>query len=331
MEDFNSFSPYEIIEKIKGSLSSNIVGQLPLIESILMCFIAGGHVLIEGLPGLAKTLTSKTFASLFNLSFKRIQFTPDLLPSDLIGTLVFLQKKARFSFRRGSLFANIVLLDEINRSPSKVQSALLEAMEEKHVTIGRKTYPLPFPFFVLATENPIEEEGTYPLSEAQKDRFLMKMLLDYPTKEEELTILDKVSNSFFDNECVQNEKNGPLFNLDIVLSLKKAASKVVISKEVSQYIVSIVCATRPDRLKEKNSSYLSYIEFGASPRASIALHSLSKIKALFENRDYVIPSDVKELSFPVLRHRLRLSYEAIADGVSCESIIKTILDLIPQP
>jgi len=203
------------LDEIKKEIAKKVIGKDSLIEGVLACFIAGGHVLIEGLPGLAKTLIVKTFASLLGLSFKRIQFTPDLLPSDLIGTLIFLQNKGKFSIRRGSLFANLVLLDEINRAPAKVQSALLEAMEEKQITIGRRTYPLPSPFFVLATENPIEEEGTYPLSEAQKDRFLMKLLANYPSYEEEVKIVEEVSKSFFCEE--KKNESSPIFHNSLYL------------------------------------------------------------------------------------------------------------------
>ncbi|MGP1440007.1 MAG: AAA family ATPase, partial [Treponema sp.] len=286
----------------------------------------------EGLPGLAKTLIVKTFASLLGLSFKRVQFTPDLLPSDLIGTLIFLQHKGKFSVRRGSLFANLVLLDEINRAPAKVQSALLEAMEEKQITIGRKTYPLPEPFFVLATENPIEEEGTYPLSEAQKDRFLMKLLATYPTYEDEIEIVKKISESFFNDEKENEKDNTFLFSKDLLLEFRKRASEVTVSKEITEYIVSIVASSRPqENNKMKGLPYLSYIDFGASPRSSIALQSLSKIIAMFNCRNYVIPDDIKRLSFPVLRHRLKLSYEAIADNVSADDVIKSILNTVPQP
>ena len=318
------------VEEIKKEVSKKVIGKDSLIEGVLACFIAGGHVLIEGLPGLAKTLIVKTFASLLGLSFKRIQFTPDLLPSDLIGTLIFLQHKGKFSVRRGSLFANIVLLDEINRAPAKVQSALLEAMEERQITIGRKTYPLPEPFFVLATENPIEEEGTYPLSEAQKDRFLMKLLANYPTYDEEVKIVEEVSKSFF----YENKKteSSPIFPSSLLLEFRKAASEVTTSKEITEYIVSIVQASRNnEKNKVKTLPYLSYIDFGASPRCSIALQSLSKINAMFEGRDYVTPDDVKKLCYPVLRHRLKLSYEAIAENVSPDDVIKSILSIVPQP
>jgi hypothetical protein len=320
------------LERIKEEVSKKVIGKDSLIECVLACFIAGGHVLIEGLPGLAKTLIVKTFASLLGLSFKRIQFTPDLLPSDLIGTLIFLQNKGKFSVRRGSLFSNVVLLDEINRAPAKVQSALLEAMEEKQITIGRKTYPLPNPFFVLATENPIEEEGTYPLSEAQKDRFLMKLLVGYPTYNEEIKIVEEISKTFFYDEKEMKNKTSSIFSNNLLLEFRKCASEVTVSKEITEYIVSIVSASRVNaENKIKGVDYLSYVDFGASPRSSIALHSLSKVIAMFNGRNYVIPDDIKRLAYPVLRHRLKLSYEAIAENITADDVIKSILNIIPQP
>ena len=318
------------LDEIKKEIAKKVIGKDFLIEGVLACFIAGGHVLIEGLPGLAKTLIVKTFASLLGLSFKRIQFTPDLLPSDLIGTLIFLQNKGKFSIRRGSLFANLVLLDEINRAPAKVQSALLEAMEEKQITIGRRTYPLPSPFFVLATENPIEEEGTYPLSEAQKDRFLMKLLANYPSYEEEVKIVEEVSKSFFCEE--KKNESFPIFHNSLLLEFRKTANEVIVSKEITEYIVSIVQASRPNVENKMGAlQYLSYIDFGASPRCSIALQSLSKINAMFNGRNYVTPDDVKKLCYPVLRHRLKLSYEALAENITADDIIKSILNIVPQP
>ena len=320
------------LERIKEEVSKKVIGKDSLVENILACFIAGGHVLIEGLPGLAKTLIVKTFASLLGLSFKRIQFTPDLLPSDLIGTLVFLQHKGKFSVRCGSLFANLILLDEINRAPAKVQSALLEAMEEKQITIGRKTYPLPKPFFVLATENPIEEEGTYPLSEAQKDRFLMKLLANYPTHDEEVKIVENISKNFFNDEKDKENEIAPVFSNNLLLEFRKCATEVIVSKEITNYIVSIVSASRPsENNKLRSLPYISYIDFGASPRCSIALQSLSKVIAMFDGRNYVTPDDVKKLCYPVLRHRLKLSYEALAENITADDVIKSILNIVPQP
>ena len=332
MDCEKTFSSTAILEKFKASMARTIVGQDVLIEGILMCFIAGGHVLIEGAPGLAKTLISKTFANLINASFKRIQFSPDLLPSDIVGNLVFLQDRARFAYRRGPIFANIILLDEINRAPAKVQSALLEAMQEGQVTIGRRCYPLPSPFFVLATENQIEEEGTYPLSEAQKDRFFMKLLATYPSKNEEITILEKIAPSFFSEPTdvlqTRMEKDDGL-TFEEINFLKQSAKSVVVSREIDEYIVSIVEASRPN--KNKAFPYLSYIEEGASPRASIALHASSQIYAMFHGRSYVIPEDIKYLSLPILRHRIKPSYDAIAENISADEIIEKILNSVAQP
>ena len=359
----------EVLDEVRAFMAKRVVGQDALIESIMLCFVAGGHILIEGLPGLAKTLTAKTFAQIFDLSFKRIQFSPDLLPSDLTGSLVFLQNTGRFSMRRGPIFTNICLLDELNRAPSKVQSALLEAMEEKQVTIGRKTHKLDEPFFVLATENPIEEEGTYQLSQAQKDRFLMKIIAEYPSRAEEVAIVEKITSSYFTSssndsfsrsnlssnlqEEAQNEKGStmkflatckekkPLFSREILLFLRNEASKVNVSNEITNYIVSLVSATRPsqslqnssiDSSKERNTlSHLSYIDVGSSPRASIALQLLAKILAMFRGRSYVLPEDVKHLALPVLQHRIKLSFEAIADGIKESDVISSILNTIPQP
>ena len=338
----------EVLDEVRAFMARRVVGQDALIESIMLCFVAGGHILIEGLPGLAKTLTAKTFAQIFDLSFKRIQFSPDLLPSDLTGNLVFLQNTGRFAMRRGPIFANICLLDELNRAPAKVQSALLEAMEERQVTIGKKTYKLDEPFFVLATENPIEEEGTYQLSQAQKDRFLMKVMAEYPSREEEVEIVEKVIGSYFvshsqataENEA-KHEKT--LFSREVLLSLRSEASKVTVSSEITNYIVSIVSATRPLKIAKSDgagnfnarskieASHLAYIDVGSSPRASIALEVLSKILALFRGRSYVLPEDIKHLALPVLRHRIKLSFDAIADGVSEQDVITSILNTIPQP
>ena len=366
---FENILPVEILDEVRAFMARRIVGQNALIESMLLCFVAGGHILIEGLPGLAKTLTAKTFAQIFDLSFKRIQFSPDLLPSDLTGNLVFLQNTGRFSMRRGPIFTNICLLDELNRAPSKVQSALLEAMEEKQVTIGRKTHKLDEPFFVLATENPIEEEGTYQLSQAQKDRFLMKIMAEYPSRAEEVAIVEKITSSYFASssndslshsnlssnlqEEAQNEKGStvkflatckekkPLFSREILLFLRNEASKVNVSNEITNYIVSLVSATRPSQSlqnssigssKERNTlSHLSYIDVGSSPRASIALQLLAKILAMFRGRSYVLPEDVKHLALPVLQHRIKLSFEAIADGIKESDVISSILNTIPQP
>lgn len=323
-----------IINNFRSMMSKNIIGQSMLIEGILTAYIAGGHVLLEGVPGLAKTLIVKTFAELSNVGFKRIQFTPDLLPADLIGTLIYQQNTGTFSVRKGPVFANIILADEINRAPAKVQSALLEAMAEGQVTIGENSYSLPSPFFVLATQNPIEQEGTYPLPEAELDRFLLKLFVPYPSLEEEFNIINKFSN-LINNEQTKNEYEQPVITNENLISLREAADQVKCSPEITKYIVSIVAGTRPaQNIKQDvytHGSYLSYIMYGASPRAGISIQKCAKIKALFEGRDFVIPEDVKTVAYPALRHRLKLSYEAAADNLTADDIIEKLLNVVPQP
>ncbi len=324
----------KIIDNFKEQMALKIIGQEKLIEGILMAFIADGHVLLEGVPGLAKTLTVKHFAKLSGLSFKRIQFTPDLLPADLIGTLIYRQKEGSFSVRKGPIFANIILADEINRAPAKVQSALLEAMAEKQVTIGEDSHELPSPFFVLATQNPIEQEGTYPLPEAELDRFLLKLFVPYPAIQEEIEIVNKFSS--FSNIQKENEKkDSKILSVKDLAKLRDACEDVKCAEEITKYIVSIVAATRPLEERKQDEyvqgSYLSYILYGASPRATIAIQKCAKIKAMFEGRDFVIPEDVKAVAPAALRHRLKLSYEAAADNLSSDDIISKLLDLIPQP
>ncbi len=324
----------KIIDNFKEQMALKIIGQEKLIEGILMAFIADGHVLLEGVPGLAKTLTVKHFAKLSGLSFKRIQFTPDLLPADLIGTLIYQQKEGSFSVRKGPVFANIILADEINRSPAKVQSALLEAMAEKQVTIGEDSHELPTPFFVLATQNPIEQEGTYPLPEAELDRFLLKLFVPYPDIEEEINIVNKFS-SFMNSQKEDLKNNTEILKAEDLQKLREACEDVKCAEEITKYIVSIVAATRPLEERKQDEyvqgSYLSYILYGASPRATIAIQKCAKIKAMFEGRDFVIPEDVKAVAHATLRHRLKLSYEAAADSLSPDDIISKLLDLIPQP
>lgn len=331
-------------------MKRRIVGQDALIDGILTGFIAGGHVLLEGVPGLAKTLAVKTFAELSSLSFKRIQFTPDLLPADLIGTLVYEQAKMNFSVRKGPVFANLVLADEINRAPAKVQSALLEAMAENQVTIGDATYRLPEPFFVLATQNPIEQEGTYSLPEAELDRFLLKLLVPYPTLEEEAGIVRQASGGSLSGTGSDPSSDLPLFAAsgteaqrvpapaianDDLERIRADVRSVRCDEALLSYLVSITAATRPladpKRPGRQRDDYLKYISFGASPRASIALAQCARIRAFFEGRDFVIPEDIKEAAYPVLRHRLVLSYEAGADGLSADDIITKVLSVVPLP
>ncbi|UTY32230.1 AAA family ATPase [Treponema putidum] len=324
-----------IVEHFKAKMAERIVGQQELIEGILTAYIAGGHVLLEGVPGLAKTLIVKTFAELSNVIFKRIQFTPDLLPADLIGTLIYQQSIGKFSVRRGPIFANIVLADEINRAPAKVQSALLEAMAEGQVTIGENSYSLPVPFFVLATQNPIEQEGTYPLPEAELDRFLLKLFVPYPSIEEEINIVNNFSSLKPNENKASLGQSEPILTPENLEILRKAVEQIKCSPEITSYIVSIIAATRPVKNVKQDDyihgNYLSYILYGASPRAGIAIQKCARIKALFNGRDYVIPEDVKAVAYAALRHRLKLSYEAAADNLSADDIIEKLLGIVPQP
>jgi len=330
-----------LINAARQEMAKRIVGQSEMVDGLLTALIAGGHILLEGVPGLAKTRAVKALAEITGLQFKRIQFTPDLLPADLTGTLIWEQATGGFSVRRGPVFANVILADEINRAPAKVQSALLEAMEEQQVTIGENSYPLPDPFFVLATQNPIEHEGTYALPEAELDRFLLKLLIRYPSPDEELRILD------FSAPFTGGEK-APAVNMALGLSeleyLRKAADSVFTDEQILRYIVSVVAASRPAPSRSAQSidglplafsrpkeGLFRYIAFGASPRATLALCRCAKIRALFEGRAFVTPEDVKAAAFPVLRHRLVLSYEAEADGLEPDSVISRILTLVPMP
>nr|MBP3283124.1 MoxR family ATPase [Treponema sp.] len=315
----------KLIEACRTELSKRLVGQAETVDGILTAVFSGGHILLEGVPGLAKTLAIKSFAEISGLGFKRIQFTPDLLPADVSGTLIYEQGTGTFSVRKGPVFTNIVLADEINRSPAKVQSALLEAMAEKQVTIGEKTYQLPRPFMVLATQNPIEQEGTYDLPEAELDRFLLKVKVSYPTPEEEVEIV-KTNGKASDVPLRQ------ILDADKIIAVRKLADSVQCDDKIVEYIVSIVNATRPDKKAQKRQGEISkYISFGASPRAGIALLQCAKIQALFAGRSFVLPDDVKKAAVPVLRHRIVLSYEAAADSVSSDELVGKILDLMPVP
>ena len=343
-------SALELLNAARQEMAKRIVGQSEMIDGLLTALIAGGHILLEGVPGLAKTRAVKTLAEITGLVFKRIQFTPDLLPADLTGTLVWEQATSSFSVRRGPVFANVVLADEINRAPAKVQSALLEAMEEQQVTIGEKSYSLPSPFFVLATQNPIEHEGTYALPEAELDRFLLKLLVPYPDQEEELRILGYTA-SFTKKEALEMDGKSnldgvtgislnPVLNPGALEILRKAADSVFTDEHIQRYIVSVVTASRPAhsrsgadgvRSGRSREGLYRYIAFGASPRATLALYRCSKISAFFAGRSFVTPEDVKVAAFPVLRHRLVLSYEAEADGLEPDTVISRILTLVPMP
>ncbi len=324
-----------IIEDCRAEAAKRLVGQEALIDDILTAFIAGGHVLLEGVPGLAKTLAIKTTAEILGLDFKRIQFTPDLLPADVTGTLIYEQSKGSFSVRKGPVFANVILADEINRAPAKVQSAMLEAMEERQITIGEETYKLPEPFFVLATQNPVEQEGTYNLPEAELDRFLMKLVISYPLADDEMKIVQTCGAAPYVpvRQIVKTEQ---------IKALKEAAAAVTCDEKLIEYIVSILTVTRPENSKKQQSGrtlvntantndITRYIHFGASPRAGIAMLQCAKVKAMFAGRDFVLPEDIKAVALNVLRHRLVLSYEAAADNVTADDIITRILDFIPVP
>ena len=312
---------YLKIQSVITEVNKVVVGQEYMIKRLLMGLFTQGHILLEGVPGLAKTLTVNTLSSVLKLNFKRIQFTPDLLPSDVIGTMIYNQKKSSFEVKKGPVFSNIILADEINRSPAKVQSALLESMQEKQVTIGDDTYKLDLPFLVLATQNPIDQEGTYPLPEAQRDRFMMKLNVDYPSKEEELKIMQRMSDLNFKNstKTILNKKD--------ISAIQNEINKVSISESIEKYIIEIVNATRKPSSINLNDLD-EYISFGASPRASINLSLASKANAFLSNRDYVMPDDVKEIAHDVLNHRIILNYEAEAEGIMPNMIINKILDKV---
>ena len=301
-----------------------IVGQKQLVENLLIGLLANGHILLEGVPGLAKTLAVKTFADISGIDFKRIQFTPDLLPADVSGTLIYEQTSGKFSVRKGPVFTNLVLADEINRAPAKVQSALLEAMAEKQVTIGEETYPLPDPFLVLATQNPIEQEGTYNLPEAELDRFLLKVMVPYPTAQEEIQIVKTCGKA--DQVAVKK-----ILTKEKIKDLQRILDSVTCDDSIVEYIVSIVSVTRTITATSKKNDISKYISFGASPRSGIAMLQCAKAHAMFNGRSFVTPEDVNAVALSVLRHRLVLSYEAAADGVTADDIISRILSFVPVP
>ena len=312
-----------LIESLRTGMHQAIVGQSHQIDSLLIGLLSGGHILLEGLPGLAKTLAIKTLSQLISADYKRIQFTPDLLPADVVGTLMYSQKQEDFSVKKGPIFSNFILADEINRAPAKVQSALLEAMQEHQVTIGDETFKLPNPFLVMATQNPIEQEGTYPLPEAQVDRFMLKVLISYPKKEEEAQIIRQQIRP-------ESQQIRPVVSIADILELRRLAAEVYIDEKIERYIVDIVFATRqPADYGLEN--FKSFISFGASPRASINLALAARSYALMKGRGYVIPEDVRAVCYDVLRHRIGLSYEAEAQDLTSDELIKEILNRVEVP
>lgn len=316
-------SKSNFVNMITQGMNQTIVGQKHLIDSLLISLLANGHILLEGVPGLAKTLAIKTLSSLVNAKYSRIQFTPDLLPADVIGTMVYSVKQEKFEVKQGPVFANFVLADEINRAPAKVQSALLEAMQERQVTIGEMSFKLDDPFLVMATQNPIEQEGTYPLPEAQVDRFLMKVVIGYPNKEEEKQII---------RQNIKGEKQTimPVISTDDIIETRSIVEKIYIDEKIEKYIVDIVFASRFPKDYGLND-LSSIISFGASPRASISLAIAARAFAFLKGRGYVIPEDVRAVCHDVMRHRIGLSYEAEANNISADEVVSGILDKVAVP
>jgi MoxR-like ATPase len=312
----------EFVEKLTDEIRKVIVGQNYLIERLMIGLLADGHLLLEGVPGLAKTLSVNTLSDAIQTKFQRIQFTPDLLPADLIGTLVYSPNEGKFYPKKGPLFANIILADEINRAPAKVQSALLEAMQERQVTIGDTTYPLEQPFLVLATQNPIEQEGTYPLPEAQVDRFMLKLKITYPTREEELEIMNRMT------EYIKPSASA-VIEPDSILNARKTVSEIYVDDKVKEYIINIVMATREP--KKFGLDIEELVEYGASPRASIYLNMASRAHAFLRGRGYITPEDVKTIGMDVLRHRIILTYEAEAEELTTEDIVQKVFDTVEVP
>lgn len=311
------------VDLINIEMGKVIVGQKQMVERLLIGLLSDGHILLEGVPGLAKTLAITSLAKAVNVDFSRIQFTPDLLPADLLGTMIYSQKKESFETRKGPIFANFILADEINRAPAKVQSALLEAMQERQVTLGDVTYDLPKPFLVLATQNPIEQEGTYPLPEAQVDRFMLKVVIDYPTKEEEKSIL----RSQITNTKPTNQK---ILNAEDIIRAREVVRKVYVDEKIENYITDIVFASRYPE-KYGLDKFKNFISFGGSPRASISMALAAKAYAFIKRRGYVIPEDVRAVCTDVMRHRIGLTYEAEAENISTVDIISEILNTVEVP
>jgi MoxR-like ATPase len=311
------------IDDLTAEIGKVIVGQTYMVERIIVGLLAGGHVLLEGVPGLAKTLTVRTICDAISASFARVQFTPDLLPADLVGTVIYNQKTGEFTSKLGPIFANLVLADEINRAPAKVQSALLEAMQERQVTIGDKTYELPDPFVVMATQNPIEQEGTYPLPEAQVDRFMLMVKVGYPSRDEERSVMDRMTG-------LVPVRAKPTTTPEQLIDARKVVREVYVDDRVKDYIVDVVFSTREPQ-KKGMKELAPLIEYGASPRASIALNLAARAHAFLRHRGYVTPEDVKAVGPDVLRHRIVLSYEAEAEEVTAEDIVKKVFEVVEVP
>ncbi len=321
------------LTSVRAEIGRIVAGQLDLVEKLLLALISDGHVLLEGVPGLAKTLTVKTLAKTLDGSFSRLQFTPDLLPADVIGTRIYNAADGKFSTKIGPVAANIVLADEINRAPAKVQSALLEAMQEKQLTIGGERFTLPEPFLVMATQNPIEQEGTYPLPEAQLDRFMFKLKVDYPSREEEFSVVERMAHPMPPEEAMT------VASMESIMTARKLVDKIYIDSKIVEYILDIVIATRPGKLAQLSARQNGHdlatlaplIAFGASPRASIALTLGAKALALLRERPYVLPQDVKDVAPDILRHRIVLSYEAEAENIDADALIAKILGTLRTP
>ncbi|MBK7141678.1 MAG: MoxR family ATPase [bacterium] len=311
------------VDKLQGQISNVIVGQRYLIDRLLIGILANGHILIEGVPGLAKTLSVKTLSDAIQVKFSRLQFTPDLLPADLIGTMIYNPQKAEFTVRKGPVFANIILADEINRAPAKVQSALLEAMQERQVTIGDTTYKLDEPFLVMATQNPIEQEGTYPLPEAQVDRFMLMLKVTYPTPAEEREIMDR-------NTAVETRKVEKVISPQDIVRAREVVRSIYVDEKIKEYIINLIFATREPQ-KYRLNDLSSLISFGASPRATIYLNLAAKAHAFLRGRGYVTPEDIKAIGPDVLRHRVLLTYEAEAEEITSDDIVKKVFDAIDVP
>ena len=312
------------VDDLQSALKQRIVGQEEILNKIIIGLLANGHILLEGVPGLAKTLIANTISQLINVKFQRVQFTPDMLPADLLGTLIYNQKKSEFETRKGPIFSNLILADEINRAPAKVQSALLEAMQEHQVTLGDTTFPLAPPFLVMATQNPIEQEGTYPLPEAQVDRFMLKLIVDYPQKDDERTIIRQEAKTTAD------KKLKPIVTKQKIFSAQKIINDIYVDEKVEEYILNLVFATRnPEKYGLNDLSNL--IDFGASPRASINLVLASKARAFLEHRGYITPEDVRYIGADILRHRVILTYEAEAEEITSDDIVQRLFDTIEVP